>query len=34
LSLGIGYRLRHLYDGQQRFSQWANGLQIKAALAF
>jgi hypothetical protein len=34
LSLGLGYRLRHLYDGQQRFSHWANGLQIKAALAF
>jgi hypothetical protein len=34
LSLGLGYRLRHLYDGPQRFSQWANGLQVKAALAF
>jgi hypothetical protein len=34
LSLGLGYRLRHLYDGQQHFSQWANGLQLKAALAF
>lgn len=34
LSVGVGYRLRHLYDGQQQFSHWANGLQVKAALAF
>jgi hypothetical protein len=34
LSLGLGYRLRYLYDGQQRYSQWANGLQLKAGLAF
>ncbi|MBC7541692.1 MAG: S-layer homology domain-containing protein [Candidatus Sericytochromatia bacterium] len=34
LSLGLGYRLRYLYDGQQHYSQWANGLQLKAGLAF
>ena len=34
LSLGLGYRLRYLYDGQQHYSQWANGMQLKAGLAF
>lgn len=34
MSVGLGYRLRYVYDGERRYSQWANGLNLQAGLAF
>ena len=33
LCLGLGYRLRYLYDGQQTYSQWGNGLVLTVGMA-